>query len=104
MAQFDVFQNPVTAARRAYPWVVVLQSDFANSSPERIVAPLVPRAAYPQIPGRLTPVVTVEGVDHILMTSSLAGVAARDLGPRIDTLGPSRLEILSAIDYLFFGV
>jgi toxin CcdB len=104
MAQFDVFENPVIAARRAYPWIVVLQSDLASASLERIVAPLVPRAAYPRVPGRLTPVVKVEGVDHILMTSSLAGIAARDLGPRIDTLGHSRLEILSAIDYLFFGV
>jgi hypothetical protein len=104
MAQFDVFQNPVTAARRAYPWVVILQSGFANASAERIVAPLVPRAAYPRNPGRLMPVVTVGGVDHIPMTSSLAGVAARDLGAPVDTLGHSRIAILSAIDYLFFGV
>jgi toxin CcdB len=104
MAQFDVFQNPIAAARRAYPWVVVLQSGFADASPERIVAPLVPRAVYPRVAGRLTPVVTVDGVDHVLLTASLAGVAVRDLGSPVDTLARSRLEILAAVDYLFCGV
>lgn len=104
MAQFDVHPNPITAARRAYPWVVVLQSAFANASRDRIVAPLVPRASYPQMTGRLTPAVHVAGVEYVLMVPSLAGVAARDLGEPNGSLGASRLEILAALDYLFFGI
>jgi hypothetical protein len=56
------------------------------------------------VPGRLTPIVVIDGIDHVLMTSSLAGVAARDLGIPLASLGASRLEILAAIDYLSFGV
>jgi len=104
MAQFDVHPNPVMAARRAYPWVVVLQSAFANDSRDRIVAPLVPRASYPPMTGRLTPAVKVAGAEYVLMVPSLAGVAARDLGEPIGSLGESRVEILSAIDFLFFAI
>ena len=43
MAQFDVFVNPIVAARRAYPFVAVLQSDLADTGRDRIVAPLAPR-------------------------------------------------------------
>jgi toxin CcdB len=104
MAQFDVHPNPVTAARGAYPWVVVLQSALANASRDRIVAPLVPRASYPPMTGRLTPAVQIAGVEYVLIVPSLAGVAARDLGEPIGSLSASRIEILSAIDFLFFGI
>jgi hypothetical protein len=43
MAQFDVFLNPIASTRRAYPFVVALQSDFAQNAREQIVAPLVPQ-------------------------------------------------------------
>jgi toxin CcdB len=104
MPQFDVFQNPIVPARNAYPWVVVLQSEFANVGPERIVAPLVPRAGWPRVPGRLTPVVPVTGIEHLVLIPALTGVSARELDQPVGSLGASSVEILAAIDYLFFGV
>lgn len=104
MAQFDVHQNPIAAARRAYPKVVVLQSSLANAGRDRLVAPLVPKALYPRTAGRLTPMVTLPDGDFVLMIPSLTGIAAADLGEPVATLGAARAEILAAIDYLFFGV
>lgn len=52
--------NPVTGARRAYPFVVLLQSDVAQIGRDRAVAPVAPRAAFPPIPGRLAPIVTIK--------------------------------------------
>src|SRR5258708_34580827 len=43
VVQFDVFVNPIAAAGRHYPFVVVLQWDFVDGARERIVAPLGPR-------------------------------------------------------------
>ncbi len=104
MAQFDVFANPITAARSAYPWIVGLQSELASASQDRIVAPLVPRESYPPTIGRLTPAVSVLARDFVLLIPSLAGVPTRDLGEPVASLIDSRVEILAAIDYLFFGV
>lgn len=104
MTQFDVFANPITRARRAYPFVVVLQSDLANTGRERIVAPLVPRARLPGTAGRLTPHVQVAEIDHVLLVPSMAAIAAADLREVRGHLVAYRDAIIAALDYLFLGV
>jgi toxin CcdB len=104
MAQFDVFVNPIAPARRAYPFVIALQSDFAPDAREQIVAPLVPREALSATAGRLTPIIVLEGRDHVALVPALTGVRSRDLVTRHSSATSSRSELLAAIDYLFFGV
>lgn len=104
MKQFDVFRNPVTGARRAYPFVVVLQSDVAQLGRERAVAPLAPRKAFPEIAGRLTPIVRVQRQEHVLLVTSLTTLPAQSLRDSVATLADRRHDILAAVDYLFFGV
>jgi len=104
MTQFDVFANPVTRARRAYPYVVVMQADVAQIGRDRVVAPTAPRDAFPAIPGRLTPVVTVKRKEFVLLVTSLTTIPARSLGTAATSLADRREDILAAIDYLFFGV
>jgi toxin CcdB len=104
MAQFDVFINPVTAMRRAYPLVVKLQSDFASDARDDIVAPMVPSRLMPNIVSRLTPTVTVDGSEHRVLVPALTGMRSRDLTERRCSIAASRAELLGAIDYLFFGV
>ena len=102
--QFDAFVNPIAAARRHYPFVVVLQSDFVDGGREQIVAPLVPRKSLSAIAGRLTPVVIVESSEHVVLVPALAGVRRGDLKERVASLSAARTAILAAIDLLFFGV
>jgi toxin CcdB len=104
MTQFDVFVNPITAARRAYPFVVALQSDFAQYARDQIVAPLVPLTLIPKVISRLTPIVALDGSEHMLLVPAIAGVRSRDLGKRHSSIAAARSELLAAIDYLFFGV
>jgi hypothetical protein len=104
MAQFDVFVNPIPQARRAYPYVAVLQSDLAETGRERIVAPLVPKARLTGSAGRLTPHVRISEVDHVLLVPSMAAVAAGDLRELRGQLVADRDAIVAALDYLFLGV
>lgn len=104
MAQFDVFVNPIAPARRAYPLVVVLQSDLADSGRERIVAPLVPRTRLPGTSGRMTPHVEVEGIEHVLLVPALAAMLAVDLRQPRGELRRYRDAIVAALDFLFLGV
>jgi len=103
MRQFDVFVNPIPAARRAYPFVVTLQSDIAHGA-HPIVAPLVPCESMPKGPGKLTPVVSLEGSAHAVLVPAMTGMRAADLLQRRCSVAASRAELLAAIDYLFFGV
>lgn len=104
MTQFDVFENPITRARRAYPFVAVLQSDLAETGRDRIVAPLVPRARLAGTTGRLTPHVKIAGIDHVLVVPSMTAVRAEDLRELRGQLAPYRDEIVAALDFLFLGV
>ena len=104
MAQFDVYVNPIAEARRAYPFVVELQSDLTDSGHDRIVAPLVLQASMPNVAGRLTPIAVLDAGRHVVLIPAMAGVRRSDLGQRIGSLHSLRSELLAAIDLLFFGV
>jgi len=104
MAQFDVFVNPLANSRRAYPFVTAMQSDMASNSSEQIVAPLAPLASMSRTAGRLTPVVAVNGVDHVVVVPRLTSIRSRDLAACNTSIASARGELLAAIDYLFFGV
>ena len=104
MAQFDVFANPIVRARRAYPLVVVLQSDLADTGRERIVAPLALRTRVTGSAGRLMPYVKVSGVEHLVFVQYVSAVAVDDLRDLRGQLAPYREVIVAALDYLFLGV
>lgn len=104
MAQFEVFANPVLTARRAYPFVVVLQSDLAEGSRDRVVAPLAARRAMAPVAGRLTPVVWIGADEYVVLVPSLTTVSARDLAAVAGSVAVARGQLLAAVDYLFFGI
>lgn len=104
MAQFDVHANPVPAARDAYPWVVVMQSDLLAASRSRLVAPLAPRAALQKAPGRLTPAARFGDVEFLVLVPALASLPAHDMGAAAGSIVAHREALLAAIDFLFFGV
>ena len=102
--QFDVFENPITRARRAYPFVAVLLSDLAETGRDRIVAPLAPRARLAGTAGRMTPHVKVAEAEYVLIVPSMTSVRADDLRQLRGQLAPYRNEIVAALDFLFLGV
>jgi toxin CcdB len=104
MAQFEVYANPVHRARGAYPFIVVLQADLAETGWERAVAPVAPSSAFPTIPGRLTPLVKIAGETFVLLVTSLTTIPTQGFGHSVASLADRREDILAAIDYLFFGL
>jgi toxin CcdB len=102
--QYEVYENPIPRARRAFPFVSVLQSDLADTGSDRIVAPLVPRARIAGAVGRLMPIVTVLGVEHVLVVPRMEPLPAADLRAAKDNLATYRNDIVAALDLLFLGV
>ena len=83
---------------------MVLQSDFAATTRDRLVAPLVPRKSLTPIAGRLTPIVEIDSMEHVVLVADLFGVRQRDLATPVGSLAARRAELLDAIDYMFFGI
>ena len=86
------------------PFVVVLQADVAQRGSQRVVALAAPRAAFPAIPGRLTPIVAIEREEFVLLVNALETVSVCGLIGAVASLAGRRDDIVAAIDYLFFGV
>jgi toxin CcdB len=103
MAQFDVFSNPIRAARSTYPFVVAMQSNSATSPSYQLVAPITARAQFAP-GGRLTPKVDIEGKAHVVLVPQMAVMRSRDLASTVSSIASARTELLAAIDFLFFGV
>jgi toxin CcdB len=103
MRQFDVLANPIPRARQLLPFVVILQSDFAETGRDRVVAPLALLGAIPMLAGRLIPVVKLADRDYALLVPSLTALPMADLREVVANLANDRDRILAALDYLFIG-
>lgn len=102
--QFDVYRNPIPKARRAFPFVAVLQSDLAETGRDTVVAFLAPKPHFPAMNGRLMPEVTIDGQACLLLTPSLTNLPTAELSQRVDTVAAHRDAIVRALDWLFLGV
>jgi len=104
MAQFDVFVNSRRRRAPSLSFVVACAIDFAQNERDQIVAPLVPVGSMPTVSSRLTPIVALNGSEHMVLVPALTGMRFRDLMQRHASLASARSQLLGAVDYLFFGV
>ena len=104
MAQFDVFVNPIQNARRGYPFVVAMQSEFTIDAAEQLVAPIASIDYGQSASRRVTPVIALRGNEHVVVVPRLTVMRTRDLIEKVSSIATARTELLAAIDYLFFGV
>lgn len=104
MTQFDVFPNPVTVARRAYPFVICLQSGLLADESDQVVAPLAPRRNLPGTRSRLFPAVRIDDEEYVVLVTRLFTLPARELPRRTANLARQREILLGAVDLLFYGV
>jgi len=102
--QYEVFQNPIPPARKGFPYVVALQSDFAETGESVVVGFLARLEELRTAGGRLAPIVMVGGKHHMLMMRYLTNLRRTDLKRAIASLDAERDKITAALDFLFFGL
>lgn len=100
MAQFDVHRTRTAAT---YPFVVDVQADIHAKLAVRLVAPMIARSRYTQPLTRLTPAVTVQGADYIVLIPLLASVSSASLGEIVGSLAPHRTALIAAVNLLIAG-
>ena len=103
MKQFDIVENANSASNRQIPYLLILQAPLFDDSATRVVAPLIPVKVFGTLLAHLTPVISVADDSFAVTMTEFAGVPLAALGPRIDSVSDSRLEIISALDFLFTG-
>lgn len=104
MAQFDAFAHPVPSLRRIYPLAVSLRSDLIPAGEDTVIAPLVPKTQIGAVSGRLAPVVRIDEEEYVVLVQMLTTVPSRGLPRRIANLNAWRMQLLGAVDLLFYGI
>lgn len=105
MRQFDVYANPSKATRKAYPFIVDIQSNVISEIATRIVIPLGRKADFRNEGMKgLTPEITYEGEDLLLLIPQIASMPTKALRDPIGSLSHLRDEIISALDFAITGI
>ena len=100
MPQFDVYQNPSAASRKAYPYILDVQHSVIDELSTRIVIPLGRLSDFKNEQMRtLSPIVENDGEKLVLLTSQITSIPVRLLKKPVGSLHDSRAEILAGIDF-----
>ena len=96
-------QNRETAA--SYPLLRDFQSELPANLATRVVVPLWPaQAMNNKLIKGLTLTFKIDGNEYAMLTPQRAGVANKQLGPKVRDLARYRDDILAALDLLITGL
>ncbi|MCH8538002.1 MAG: CcdB family protein [Alkalimonas sp.] len=105
MAQFDVYPNPSKTSKVHYPYLVDIQNSLLTSLATRIVVPLGKRSAFgDQAMRGLTPEITFDGQELLLLTPQISSVPEKHLKTPIGSLAHFRDQIVGALDLAITGI
>lgn len=104
MAQFDVHENPNRETRKAFPFLLDVQSDLIGILNTRVVVPLRPVSNSVDEIEVLTPVFEIACDRYVMLTSQLAGISKAGLGKKMGNLASHRDEMIAALDFLITGI
>ncbi|RUO21390.1 CcdB family protein [Aliidiomarina haloalkalitolerans] len=105
MAQFDVYPNPSKTSKAHYPYLVDIQSSLLTNLASRIVVPLGKHSAFgDQAMRGLTPEITFDGQELLLLTPQVSSVPEKHLKNPIGSLAHFRDQIIGALDLAITGI
>jgi toxin CcdB len=104
MPQFTVYQNKHPQSKKLMPYLLDVQAELLSDLQTCVVVPLTAADKNKdKTISRLTPIVTVDGTEYLMLTPQLAGIMRKELGKPVTTLSDARNEIIGAIDFLVTG-
>ncbi|MDI9334032.1 MAG: CcdB family protein [Cytophagales bacterium] len=105
MAQYDVYKNPSSAQREAYPYMVDIQNDMFGSYVTRLTMPLQRFKAKPaSLPHRLRTPLVIHGEALYLAPHLCAAFPVRALGKTVARVADQQAVIVDAFDAVVSGV
>lgn len=105
MSQFDVYQNPSRTTKKYLPYLLDIQNPFLNDLSTRLVIPLGFKSAFKnEAMSRLTPEVSYEGEELLILTPQMSSVSVSILKKPLGSLSHFRNEIISSLDFAVTGI
>lgn len=102
--QHELFANPNSRSRRAYPFVVVLQADAADGD-TRLIAPLAPHTG-PLASGssRALPVISHDDRRYAVALPLISALPRNRLRTAVGSAAPYCADLTRALEWLLFGI
>lgn len=105
MAQFTIYQNKNPLSKKLIPLLLDVQTNLLESLQTTVVVPLIMyETNKDKALNQLTPRLTIEGTDYLMLTPQLAGISRKELGQAIGDAEYARAEIINAMDFLLTGI
>ncbi len=105
MAQFKAYENPSKASKKAYPYLLDVQSNLLEDLRTAIVIPLCSmHFAEKAAISKLCPILEVKGELFVALTQQMAGINKSALGKEVSDLSHYRAEIINALDFIISGI
>jgi toxin CcdB len=104
MAQYFAYENPNKQSRKVFPYILDIQSNLLEDLGTVTVLPLTKTHAINKNFTKLTPLVEVNGIEHLAMTQQIVGIDRSLLGKPIDDLSMYRFAIVDAVDFIISGI
>jgi toxin CcdB len=102
--QFAVYRNRDRRTRKAYPWLVDVQTDLLKELDTRVVVPLTSAPSLMEFPlMNLMPTIIFEGNPYVLVTPQLAAIACARLGAHAGSVATQGHVITSALEFMLRG-
>lgn len=105
MKQFAVYKNK-SRNKQAYPYFIDVQADMLAHLNTRLVMPLTQKANSNSQVKSLTPVITIEQVDYVILTTMITTTDVKNLKDEDAIINASHLrdQLVAAIDMMILGI
>ena len=104
MAQFDIYSNINPNTKKAFPYIIDVQSSFLESLETRLVIPLMLKSQFGENAIKnLTPCIIIKNQEYLILTPQIAAIHKKHLGKPVDNFKNERNAIVSSIDFLITG-
>ncbi|HDT0788085.1 CcdB family protein [Klebsiella aerogenes] len=105
MKQFAVYKNK-SRNKLAYPYFIDVQADMLAHLNTRLVMPLTQKVSANSQVKALTPVITIEQVDYVVLATMITTTDVKNLKAEDVVMDASHLrdQLVSAIDMMILGI
>ncbi|CBL46698.1 CcdB-like toxin protein [gamma proteobacterium HdN1] len=104
MVQFSVYQNTNPSSKKAFPFLVDIQSNLLDDLRTTVVIPLAPLSTVDKPISRLCPILEIDTKKYVAVTQQLAGIDRKLLGKRVADLSEYRSDFIAALDFVISGI
>ncbi|HCC4762632.1 TPA: CcdB family protein [Escherichia coli] len=105
MKQFSVYKNK-SRNKQAYPYFIDIQAEMLAHLNTRLVMPLTPKDNSNSQVKTLTPVININQVDYVVLTTMITTTDAKNLNSDNVVMDASYLrdQLVYAIDMMILGI